>query len=180
MLHKIKLIAVLGSTLSLAACLSPAERPGAHATISTDEFSKTVNIEGPLMGENPFGGITKLYDLNTSVDKKTLAYTHILAVWVSYDNDPFNFQYADDDTAQSLPLVRTSRAKRICSDCDRQETFDIAIADAALRSHAATGYRIKVSSRAGDFIILTISPAMIAAQVEGLDAFLKTGTIGQR
>lgn len=166
--------------LVLAACASPADRPGARTTISTDEFSKTVDIEGPIMAENPFGGVAKFYDLVTRVDKQTSDYVHIVAVWVSYDNDPFNFQFAADDTAQELRLFRTSRAKRPCPDCDREETFNIVIPDAALRSHAATGYRIKVSSLAGASIILTISPAIIATQFAGLDEFLKTGEIGQR
>jgi hypothetical protein len=178
MLHEIRLIAVLGLALILAACASPAERPDARATISTDEFSKTVDIEGPIMGENPFGGVAKFYDLVTTVDKQTHTYMHVVAVWVSYDNDPFNFQFADDDTAQALQLFRTSRAKRACPDCDRDETFNIVIPDATLRSHAATGYRIKVWSRGGDSIILTISPAMIATQFSGLDAYLRTGAIG--
>lgn len=162
------------AVLALAACTPPAERPDAQATITTDEFSRTIDIEGPLMAENPFGGIAKFYDLITRVDKATHTYSHILSVWVSYDNDPFNFQFANDDRAQALPLYRTSRAKRPCSSCDREETFDIALTDAALRSHAESGYRIRVSSLAGDHIILTISPAMIAKQFAGLDEYLRT------
>lgn len=179
--YQISTIAVLGSVaLILAACASPAERPGAHTAISTDQFSKTVDIEGPLMVENRFFGVSKFYNLVTRVDKQTHAYLQMVSVEVSYDNDPFNFQFAADDTAQELQLFRITRSSRACRDCEREESFNVVIPDAALRSHAATGYPIKVSSRAGYYIILTISPAMIATQFAGLDEFLKTGAIGLR
>ena len=178
MRRKIGPIAFLGLTLALPGCVS-ADDPRLHTTLSTDEFSKTVAIESPWIGENPFGGVSKLYELITQNDKTTHQYAHVVTVWVSYDDDPFIFQFAADDTAAELPLVRTSRAKRPCSTCDRDETFDITVPDAALRSHVATGYRIKVSSAGGQAIILTISPEIIATQLADLDEFLKTGAISQ-
>lgn len=161
----------------LCGCTPPADRPGAQATITTDEFSKTVDIVGPMERDNPFAGVARFYNLVTHVDKATHAYLHVVAVLASYDGDPIFFQFASDDTARDLRLYPTSVPRRACADCNRAETFNIVVPDAALRSHAATGYRIKVTSRAGDFIVLTISPAMIAAQYAKLDLFLKTGAV---
>lgn len=165
----------------LAGCIAQTERPPPHTTISTDQFSKTIDIEGLVGGENQFGGTSTLYRLITRVDKQTHAYSHLLRAEVSFIDTPFNFLFAADDTAETLQLVRISRDRpdRNCAVCSRWETFAIDVPDAALRAHAATGYSIKVSSRDDYSVILTVSPAMIATQFAGLDEFLKTSTVGQ-
>ncbi len=173
--------ALIGSiALALAGCSSPAERPGAQAQISTDEFSKTIDVDGLLMGENPFFGIKKFYNLVTHVDKQTHAYIHVIETRVDYDADPIDFQFASDDTAQTLKLIPVSHtSRRPCDDCFREEIFNIIVPDEALRAHVATGYRVKVSSRMSDAIILTITPAMIAAQYAGLNAVIAPQGPGQ-
>jgi hypothetical protein len=172
---------VLGlMALILGGCAAAAERPDAHVTLSSDEFSKTIDIVGPVGGENPFFDVKKFYNLVTRVDKKTHRYFHELETRIIYFNDFYNFQFAADDTAQDLELVRIARSNRFCSDCYKEEDFNIVIPDAALRAHVTTGYSIKVWSRAGYYVILEISPAMIAMQLAGLDEFQKTGTISQR
>jgi hypothetical protein len=167
--------------LVLAGCVSPGERPPPHTTIATDQFSKTIDIVGPIGGENQFGGTSTLYKLVTRVDKQTHAYFHVIRAEVSFVDSPLNFVFAADDTAETLQLVRISRERpdRSCAVCFGWEIFDIDVPDAALRAHAATGYSIKASSRDGYSVILTISPAMIATQFAGLDEFLKTGAIVQ-
>jgi hypothetical protein len=124
------------------------------------------------MGENPFFGIKKFYNLRTHVDKKTHAYSHVIETDLSYDADPIIFQFASDDTARPLRVIPVAHSSRRCKDCLRDEWINIVVPDDALRSHAATGYRVQVSSRLGDAAILTISPAMIAAQYEKLAAVI--------
>jgi hypothetical protein len=167
--------------LVLAGCVSPGERPPPHTTIATDQFSKTIDIAGPIGGENQFGGTSSLYKLITRVDKQTHTYVHVVKAQISFLDHPFNFLFAADDTTQALQLVPISRQRpdRTCAVCFGWESFEIYVPDAALRAHAATGYSIKVSSRAEYDYILIISPAMIATQFAGLDEFLKTGAIGQ-
>jgi len=176
---RFKSLSKLGAWLALlvlTACASPAEDPDARATIATDEFSKYVEIAGPLMYDYAYG-VYRFYALDTSVDKVTHQYLHLLIVELSYNSDdPINFQFAADDTAQDLALVRTGRDRKTCPDCNRGEGFKIVIPDASLRSHAATGYRVKLSSPRGNSVILTVSPAMIAKQFAGLDEYLKTIT----
>jgi len=162
---------ILGlSALMLAACASPAERPDAQARITTDEFDPTIDIQGLLMVENPLFGIKEFYNLVTRVDKKTHAYNHVIETKVSYMADPINFQFAADDTAQELKLIRVARtSSRSCDDCYRDELFNIVVPDESLRAHAATGYRVKISSRLNQAIVLTITPQMISAQYTALN-----------
>jgi hypothetical protein len=158
--------------LLLTACVPPSLQSG-PARVSTDEFSTTIDIEGPSLVINPFIGIMQDYNLVTHVDKKTHTYVHVVETMVRYDADPINFQSASDDTAQPLRVIRLQRtASHVCKDCDRVEYFNIVVADEALRAHAATGYRIKVSSRLSQSVILTITPAMIATQFDSLNRVL--------
>jgi hypothetical protein len=162
--------------LALCACAAPAEDPSVGATVATDEFSKYVEIAGPLMYDYEYG-VYRFYALSTNIDKVNHQYLHLLVVELSYNSDdPINFQFAADDTAQDLQLIRTGRDRKTCPACNRGEGFQIVIPDAALRSHVATGYRVKLSSLRGNSIILAVSPAMIAKQFAGLDAYLKTVT----
>jgi hypothetical protein len=180
--RNIQALALFGViALVFAGCVSPGERPAPHTTIATDQFSKTIDIVGPIGGENQFGGTSTLYKLVTRVDKQTHQYFHVIKAEVSFVDSPWNFVFAADDRAETLELVRIShdRPDRNCAVCSRWETFDIYIPDAALRTHATTGYSIKVSSRDEYSVILTISPAMIATQFAGLDELLKTGAVGQ-
>ena len=157
--------------LLLAACAIPNGQGGAR--ITTDEFSTSIDIDGPSLVINPFLGIKQDYNLVTHIDKKTHAVAHVVETLVQYDADPINFQFASDDTAEPLRLIRVQRtASRICKDCDRVEIFNIVVSDQALRAHAATGYRIKVSSRLSQSVILTITPAMIATQMDALNRVL--------
>jgi len=157
--------------IALAGCLSPAERPDARAGTATDEFSKTIDVVGPLMIYNPLVGVKAFFKLVTRVDKQSHQYTHVIETEFRYNGTFIYFQLAADDKAQSLQLVPIKRERNIGS-MDRGELFNIVVPDASLRAHAATGYRVKVSSRAGDNIVLVISPAMIAAQIEGLNRVL--------
>ena len=173
-------IAILGLVLVLGACAAPAEAPTLHTMLSTDEFSKTADIVGPYGGANQFGGTSTLYRLVTRVDKKTHAYAHVLRAEVSFVDAPHRFSFAADDAAQELGFFPIARERADCAVCDGWEKFEITIPDAALRAHAATGYSIKVSSRDDDEVILTITPAMIATQFAGLEAFLESGTSAQQ
>jgi len=179
MLPKRRSFAILALMLMLVACAPTEPRP-LHTSIATDEFRKTVDIDGPYGGTSSFGGTQTLFRLETRVDKQTHGYVHVLRAAVSFIDRPFNFVYAADDTAEQLRLVRIARERADCAVCDGWEKFQIDISDAALRAHAATGYAIKVSSRDEYSVILTISPAMIATQLAGLEEFLKTGTVASQ
>lgn len=157
--------------VGLGACTSPAERPGAQAGIATDEFSKNIDVIGLLQVHNPFFDIKDFYRLVTHIDKQTHAFTHAIELQIAYDGKFFYFEYAADDAARSLRLVPVKRERNTLIG-DRVENFDIIVPEASLRSHAATGYRVKISARDGTYYIIEVSPQMIAAQYEGMTKVL--------
>ncbi len=147
----------------LAGCVPPAEVPGARAELVTDEFSKTLNVVGPMMVHNPFFGVKDNYRLVSLIDKQTHAVTHVIEVEVDHDGDFFNFRFAADDTSQSLFLVPIKRERNRFID-NRTELVNVIVPDAALRAHAASGYRVRLSAWDGTYYDIAITPAMIAAQ----------------
>ncbi|MGH7034297.1 MAG: PDZ domain-containing protein [Stellaceae bacterium] len=165
-------IIVAGSLLSLlSGCLPGPHLEGTPPEIKTDEFSKTITIEGPSRREYLGLNFTLYTNLFTIIDKATHRYRHQIGVDVVYGTDnQINYRFAADDTAKSLPLIRLAHTRsRVCKDCSREEIFDIDVPDAALRTHAQSGYRVKLSSGLGDSLIIEITPPMIAAQYAALE-----------
>ncbi len=155
----------------VAACAPPEPRlENAPPTVTSDAFSKFIEIKGPSMKVGAWLGYTAFYNLFTDVDKQTHRYTHLIGVDVIYDRaNQIGYRYAADDTAQPLRLIPVVHTRsRVCKDCSREEIFNIAVSDAALRSHAASGYQVKASSILGDYLIIDITPPMIAAQYVAL------------
>ncbi len=168
--------AAAGSLICLVAACAPPEPQleNAPPTVASDEFSKVIQIKGPSMKVGAWVGFTAFYNLFTDVDKQTHRYTHVIGVDVIYDRgDQIGYRYAADDTAQPLRLIPVVHTRsRVCKDCSREEIFNLAVSDAALRSHAVSGYRVKVSSILGDYLIIDITPPMIAAQYATLQKVL--------
>jgi hypothetical protein len=166
--RKIGAFVVLASLSGgLGACVPPAEAPNARAQLATDEFSKTLDVVGPMMIDNPLFGIKDNFRLVTHIDKQTHAVTHVIEIELDYDGSFFNFRYAADDTGEALPLVPIKRARNAFGQ-DHTEVNNVIVPDAALRAHAATGYRVKLSARDGTYYIVAVTPAMIAAQYAGI------------
>jgi PDZ domain len=139
--------------------------------ITTDEFSKFIAILGPSRTIEVGSGYTASYNLFTNVDKKTHRYSHGIGVDVVYNYlDQIGYRYAADDTTQALRLVQIERTRsRICKYCLQEEVFDINVSDSSLRAHAPGGYRVKAFSVTGDYLIIEITPPMIAAQYAALE-----------
>lgn len=156
---------------SLASCLPPPRLENTPPVVKTDEFSKSITIEGPARREYLGLNFTLYTNLFTIIDKQTHRYRHQIGVDVVYDTvNQIGYRYAADDTAQSLPVISVARTRsRVCKDCSREEIFDIDVSDAALRAHAQAGYRVKIWSTLGDSIIFQITPPMIAAQYAALE-----------
>jgi PDZ domain len=175
MLRRLVFLGLLAASSPLMASCAPSPAgPETRTTISTDEFSKTIDILGP----QPSGmtqGDTSVYEshrLVTLIDKKTHTYVHFIDVETSYYNGWIDFDFASDDTAQTLRLIPIYRARPTCRLCAWSETFEIAVPDAALRAHASSRYRVKISGRGGTSMIIPFTPAMIAEQYAALDQVL--------
>lgn len=174
MLRQLAFLGLLAASSPLmASCApSPAE-PEMRTTISTDEFSKTIDILGPQpSGVTQGVSIYESHRLATLIDKKTHSYLHFIDIETDYFNEPIGFDFASDDTAQTLRLIPLYREHPRCRTCMWREVFEIVVPDAALRAHASSGYRVKVSGRDGTSMIVPFTPTMIAEQYAALDQVL--------
>lgn len=159
------LVVVAGLLGVLGGCVPPAEVPNARAVLETDEFSASLDVVGPLMIDNPLFGITDNFRLVTHIDKRTRAVTHVIEVEIDHEGEFFNFRYAADDTGTPLPLVPVKRQRNVFG-VNRTELVDVIVSEAALRAHAASGYRVQLSARDGTYYVIALTPAMIAAQFD--------------
>ena len=162
-----------GLLLLLAGCAAP---PPA-VTIKADEFSPAIRIDGPAGQFHAFSGTDWTWRLRSWVDKPTRQVTHQLYVFTIVYGDYQYFQLAADDTAQSLPVTVIDRSidrSADCRhlDCEHYETFGIAVDDAMLRTRAETGYRVKVTGRRGEELILPLSPTQIRLQLAAVDRLI--------
>jgi hypothetical protein len=159
----------------LTGCASPAENSNLRAQLVADEFSKTLDVVGPMMVDNPLFGIKDNFRLVSHIDKQTHAVTHTIEVEIDYDGNLINFRYAADDTGENLRLVQVKRARHVYNK-DHSEMSDVIVPDAALRAHATSGYRVKLSARDGTYYIIALTPMMIATQFTGIAE--ATGSMG--
>lgn len=159
------IVACLSS--AVGGCVSPAEAPNTRAAPTTDEFSSTIDVVGPRMVDNPLFGINDNFRLVTHIDKRTHAVSHVIEVEIDHQGDFFNFRFAADDTSAALPLVPVKRQRNVFGQ-NRTELVNIIVPDAALRAHAATGYRVRMSARDGTYYDIAITSAMIAAQFDAV------------
>jgi hypothetical protein len=145
-----------------------------HATATSDEFTKDVTVVGWGRYENPFGGTFRQWRIRSWVDKATGAARHQLYVETGYTGARRFYDSAADENAKSLQVVMINHSVADCGDllgCSRSETVGIALAETDLRSHASSGYRIKLSARSGDALILPITPEMIGLQFAEVDKY---------
>jgi hypothetical protein len=75
------------------------------------------------------------------------------------------YQVASDDTATDLPVTEIDRQVGDCSNtlfgCDFYETVGVELPEAALRTHADTGYRIQVRAKSGNSQVLVVTKEQI-------------------
>lgn len=152
----------LAALVALCGCTPPAERPDAQATIETDEFNPDITVDGPAMIVNPLIGIRQTYGLVTYIDKRTHVATYVIEGTVSDVRGTLDIRAAHDDTATVLPV------RPVLRDRHGNTVVDIVVSEAVLRARAATGYRVQVIASDLSVSELTISPAMIAAQFDGV------------
>ena len=149
-------------------CASPAERPDIAPQITNDEFSPTLEVDGPLMVENPFFGLRKSYQLITYIEKKSHAATYAIEAAIKSDlGDVVSVRAARDDTTTALRVAPVLRGR------GGNVVVDIFVAEATLRARAVTGYRVEVIARDGTATVLTITPRMISEQLAAVDQYLR-------
>ncbi len=153
--------------------------PSGIQGVESDEFSNIMKINGIVESDSdaslgdifsliPRGNIFRLWRLRSFVSKLDGSTTHQLYVSLDYASTHRyrGFDWASDDSATPLTLTRISGYYD-------SEDIGIVVTEAALRAHASTGYRVKISARSGDSFILTISPNQIAAQLDTMEKCLR-------
>jgi len=140
-----------------------------------DVFSKRVTINGGKVTEFPSGLLGTLYRtffIRSWVDKATGSVSHQLYVDITYDGEWKFFEWAADDTATSLNVVKIDSHVDSCrNQCSFEEIVGIDLDDATLRSRVATGFPIKLSAKSGEAIIIKVAPEQIKLQLEAVDKY---------
>ncbi|MGH6794109.1 MAG: PDZ domain-containing protein [Methylocella sp.] len=176
------LFAAVAVALSIAPLHAQTSGPSGIQGVESDEFSPLMTIHGIVESENPLAGRSKTWNLRSFVGKFDGATTHQLYVGLNYFSSTrrHTFSWASDDTAMPLTVTPiASLADHSCSrklfsyGCYYSEDIGIEVTTAALRAHAATGYRIKISAKSGDSFVLVISPNQIAAQLDTMQQCLE-------
>lgn len=164
-----------GAALALAILLGGCGGTGTAGTVSasTDEFSTYTTIDGPHDSINPIIGPKVEWQIESFVAKAPpheVAHRVLVHVYTS-EHETSHYQYAADDTAAPLKVVRVAAGS--CglgnSGCLKHEAVGIPLADEVLRQRVLSGYRIKISPKEGESEILILSPAMIQQQLAKVD-----------
>jgi PDZ domain len=165
---------------ALASLLASCASEGAH----TDEFSDHVTIDSAHGYQNALIGPKYEWELQSTVAKDAPHRVgHRLLVWIYLHEDPLHaidkklstekvqYRFADDDTAAPLPVVpiNESHCSPGNSNCQTQQLIGVPVADAALRAHVLTGYRVKVMPNDGDPVILSLAPPLLEKQLTQVD-----------
>jgi PDZ domain len=172
--------AAVAVALAVASCSAP-------VNVATDEFSTATMVEGPLEATAPLLGHTTQWRIESEVAKAPPhGVAHRVLVFVFSGGDLFDekesresasTRFAVDDQAAPLRIHRIGHTTCGFGDanCLRRETVGIAVADATLRAHALSGYRIKIAPRDGDERVLTLTPALIQEQLSAIDRLVQGG-----
>jgi hypothetical protein len=117
------------------------------------------------------GKIADYHFLRSWVDKSTGVTRHQLYVTYRYGDDWRFYERANGEARRSLEFVSISRDVSSCSQygCSYAEHFGVDLDEDLLRERRDRGYAVKFYARSGHELIVTVSPAQIAAQLEAAD-----------
>lgn len=159
----------LAAALLLLSVHAVLAEPLAIQRVDDDKFSKEIVVVGPLLRVID----RRSYDsvIRSRVNKKTGAASHQLLVTVS-DVDGFaGYVIATDENAEDLQIARVGLIDAY------SETVGISLPDAALQSHRAAGYEIKIQAKNGASIVLALSPEQIQVQLDAVDRLIPVAAL---
>jgi len=147
-------------------------KSGPHVAVSTDEFSKTTEIDGTYIKKNPFGGTFEKWYLRTFIHHLTGESDTGIYYVTDYNGDWRFYQNASDNSGKDFDVLNVDKSVVIClSDCLLSETISIPLTDNYLRLHKETGIFIKIYAHSGDANIINVTPEMIQEQLEAIDQY---------
>ena len=142
--------------------------------VEDDEFEKNATIKGV---EKPIEGSKyKNYLLRSWVSKDSGKVTNQLYVSYNYTSSDWRFyRNAKDENADVLDFIEIDRdvncsGSMYSSQCTYFETFGITIPTEKLRDNKE-GYRVKISAKSGDDLIISITSDQIRKQLEAIRSY---------
>jgi clan AA aspartic protease (TIGR02281 family) len=168
----------LGAAVAIAGLLALAGCGGRNAPV-TDEFMTDTQVDGPLDVFNPLTDDKYTWQLESMVAKApphAVVHRLLVAVYPRVFFTPvaiqaIRYDRAADETGTPLQIVpiTSERCPQGNPSCMKKISFDVAIADEALRRHVLTGYRVRVEARTREAGILSLSPKEIQEQLSAVD-----------
>ncbi|MBI1868826.1 MAG: PDZ domain-containing protein [Methylocystis sp.] len=140
--------------------------------IEDSEFDSEVKVIGLHLFDNPFwGGIRKEWLIRSFINKKTKTVSHQLYIDLDYTGNWHFYDSASDNSATPLHVTQIDSSVGSCSGgCSLSETIGVDMDDKVLRAHASDGYRVRLNSKSGNTIILTVSANQIIPQLDAIDS----------
>jgi len=151
--------------LGLVVACPVARADGAGVVVTSDEFSRIVEIVGIKGPVDPQPrGVDMAWALRSSIDKNAQAAAHQVYVDFNYTADTMGSFRASDDRATALKVVPIYQHACAFDQCPKQDVVGVTLDEATLRARADQGFRIKLVAKSGYSVILKVTPEMIATQ----------------
>ncbi len=136
--------------------------PGtAQVTVHQDEFSKTITVLGEKAESHQ--GVDCTWLIRSFLTKAPNTVSQQLVATIEYVGFAAHYRWAADDAAQPLKVTIIKGPGGLSS--DQTEIIGIALDNKTLVARQSTGYRIKLTPKVGQPVILTLTPEMIRVQI---------------
>jgi hypothetical protein len=143
----------------------------ANTRVKDDAFSQTIEFDGPVSRNQPLFGDWIEFGLRSWMDRSTRTVEHQLYVDIEYQGgSQRHYEWAADNAAESLSVVKIDHSQTRCKDCQRSETVGIALQEAKLIGGLTQPYAVKLSAKSSDTAVMTIGTALIRGQLLAIAA----------
>ncbi len=138
--------------------------PGtAQVTVHQDEFSKTITVLGEKAESHQGVDCTRLIRSFLTKDPNTVSQQLVATIEYVGFAAHYRYRWAADDAAQPLKVTIIKGPGGLSSDLT--EIIGIALDNKTLVARQSTGYRIKLTPKVEQPVILTLTPEMIRVQI---------------
>jgi hypothetical protein len=134
-----------------------------------DKFNPYKVILGSSVHAYEGGADTeRFWQLRSFVDRQDRVLYHDIYLVLTYDNYPGAPYTAVDDNARPLKVDTLVQEHCPYNRCDRTDSIAVRISETMLRDRTDTGFEIRVSGRNNWRGVFSITPKMIAGQLDAL------------
>lgn len=142
---------------------------GDKTTVIDDKFNPYTVISGvSVHAYDGLGDTERFWQLRSFIDRQGRIIGHDIYLVMTYDDYPRDPYTAVDDNAQPLRVETLVKEHCPYNRCARTDTIDVKVSEAMLRSRTDTGFEIRVTAQNTWAVVFSITPKMIAAQLDTL------------